>query len=94
MLKPVEKARILQEALPYIREFHEAFAKDVVLMKYVGIEVVIVHGGGPQISGTLERLGIKSRFVGGIRKTDEETMNSWVYLPRRKMWVTWGRSWR
>jgi len=94
MLKPVEKARILQEALPYIREFHgkifvikyggsamlsgalrEAFAKDVVLMKYVGIEVVIVHGGGPQISGTLERLGIKSRFVGGIRKTDEETMH-------------------
>ncbi len=94
MLKSAEKARILQEALPYIREFHgkifvikyggsamlsgtlrEAFAKDVVLMKYVGIEVVIVHGGGPQISETLERLGIKSRFVGGMRKTDEETMH-------------------
>ena len=90
----VEKAKVLHEALPYIREFHgkvfvikyggsamtreelrESFAKDVVLLKYVGINVVIVHGGGPQISTTLERFGIKPRFVGGMRKTDEETMH-------------------
>ncbi len=90
----IEKAKVLHEALPYIREFHskvfvikyggsamtredlrESFAKDVVLLKYVGINVVIVHGGGPQISLTLERLGIKPKFVGGMRKTDEETMH-------------------
>jgi len=94
MEKLIEKAKVLQEALPYIRDFHgkvfvvkyggsamtkehlrESFAKDVVLLKYVGINVVIVHGGGPQISMTLERFGIKPKFVGGMRKTDEETMH-------------------
>jgi acetylglutamate kinase len=93
MGSPADKAKVLQEALPYIREFHgkvfvikiggsvmleedlrESFAKDVVLLRYVGIKVVVVHGGGPQISKVLERFGIKPRFVGGIRKTDEETM--------------------
>lgn len=88
------KAKVLQSALPYIREFYgktfvikyggsamteeglrENFAKDVVLLRYVGIRVVVVHGGGPQISQTLERLGIKPHFVGGMRKTDEETMH-------------------
>ncbi|WP_154021763.1 acetylglutamate kinase [Thermocrinis minervae] len=90
----IQKARTLQSALPYIREFYgkvfvikyggsamlqqelrESFAKDVVLLKYVGIKVVVVHGGGPQISQTLEIFGIKPEFVGGIRKTDEKTMH-------------------
>ena len=50
------------------------FAKDVVLMKFVGIHPVVVHGGGPQIGETLKRLGKESRFVHGMRVTDEETM--------------------
>ncbi|MCS6876541.1 MAG: acetylglutamate kinase, partial [Aquificaceae bacterium] len=53
----------------------ESFARDVVLLRYVGIKVVVVHGGGPQISQTLEKFGIKPHFVGGMRKTDEETMH-------------------
>lgn len=56
-------------------ELRESFARDVVLLKYVGINPVIVHGGGPQISKTLEKFGIKPKFVGGMRKTDEETMH-------------------
>jgi acetylglutamate kinase len=51
-----------------------SFARDVVLMKYVGLNPVIVHGGGPQIGGLLKRLGKETRFVNGIRVTDEETM--------------------
>lgn len=50
------------------------FARDVVLMRYVGIHPIVVHGGGPQIGSLLERLGIKSRFVAGLRVTDQETM--------------------
>jgi acetylglutamate kinase len=53
----------------------KGFASDVVLMKYVGINPVIVHGGGPQIGGLLKRLGKESRFVKGIRVTDVETMD-------------------
>ncbi len=94
MEKYIEKAKTLQSALPYIREFYgktfvikyggsamveeslrESFARDVVLLRYVGIRVVVVHGGGPQISQALERFGIKPHFVGGMRKTDEETMH-------------------
>ena len=52
----------------------ETFAKDVVLLRQVGINPIVVHGGGPQISRTLERLGIKSNFVNGLRVTDAETM--------------------
>jgi len=51
------------------------FARDVVLMKAVGINPVIVHGGGPQIGELLGRLGKESRFVGGMRVTDSETMD-------------------
>ncbi len=88
------KAKVLQEALPYIKYFHgktfvikyggsamkdehlrESFAKDVVLLKYVGINVIVVHGGGPQINEMLSKLGMEQKFVGGIRKTDEETMH-------------------
>jgi acetylglutamate kinase len=50
------------------------FAADVVLLKLVGIQPVVVHGGGPQISSMLERAGVKSRFVDGLRVTDEATM--------------------
>src|SRR6516164_1306798 len=50
------------------------FARDVVLLKQVGIHPIIVHGGGPQIGQMLERLGIRSRFVDGLRVTDRATM--------------------
>ena len=52
----------------------KSFAADVTLMKLVGINPVIVHGGGPQINRLLERFGKKSEFAGGMRVTDEETM--------------------
>ncbi|MBC8341296.1 MAG: acetylglutamate kinase [Proteobacteria bacterium] len=51
-----------------------SFATDVVLLKHIGVRPVIVHGGGPQIASTLDRLGKKSEFVGGLRVTDDETM--------------------
>ena len=89
-----ERARVLSEALPYIRRFQgktivikyggnamvddalkEGFARDVVLMKLVGMNPVIVHGGGPQIGALLERIGKESKFVDGMRVTDQETMD-------------------
>jgi acetylglutamate kinase len=51
-----------------------SFARDMVLLKYVGVHPVIVHGGGPQISATMDRLGIEAQFVAGLRVTDEATM--------------------
>jgi len=51
------------------------FAQDVVMMKYIGINPVVVHGGGPQIGSFLKKLGKESKFVQGMRVTDEETMN-------------------
>jgi acetylglutamate kinase len=51
-----------------------SFATDVVLLKHIGVRPVIVHGGGPQIASTLDRLGKKSEFIGGLRVTDDETM--------------------
>jgi len=87
-------ARVLTEALPYIRRFAgktfvikyggnamkgddmiASFARDIVLMKAVGMNPVVVHGGGPQIGAHLDRLGKTSRFVEGLRVTDEETMD-------------------
>jgi acetylglutamate kinase len=87
-------ARVLTEALPYIRRFAgktivvkyggnamrdddmiASFARDVVLMKLVGMNPVVVHGAGPQIGSHLERLGKKSEFIEGMRVTDEETMD-------------------
>jgi acetylglutamate kinase len=53
----------------------QGFAQDVVLMRYIGINPVIVHGGGPQIGKTMERMGKKPTFVSGQRVTDEETMD-------------------
>ena len=87
-------ARVLSEALPYIRRFsgktlvikyggnamvdeklQSGFARDVTLMKLVGMNPIIVHGGGPQIGQTLEKIGKESRFVEGMRVTDSETMD-------------------
>jgi acetylglutamate kinase len=52
-----------------------AFARDMVLLKCVGVRPVIVHGGGPQIDATMKRMGIQARFVAGLRVTDAETMD-------------------
>jgi acetylglutamate kinase len=89
-----EKARILAEALPYIRRFQgktivvkyggnamtddalkASFAHDVALLKVVGMNPVVVHGGGPQIEEMLTRLGKKGEFIQGMRVTDRETMD-------------------
>ena len=89
-----QTAKVLIEALPYIREFHgstivvkyggsamvedalkRSFARDVVLMKLVGMNPVVVHGGGPQIGELLQRLNIPTRFVDGMRVTDQATMD-------------------
>ena len=56
-------------------ELQENFARDVVLMKLVGMNPIVVHGGGPQIGELLERLNIESEFVDGMRVTDEHTMD-------------------
>ena len=98
-LAPRDKAQILAQALPYIRQFHgktmvikyggnamtdpalqAAFAEDVVLLKLVGINPVVVHGGGPQIETALKRLGKEGKFIQGMRVTDAETMEvvEWV----------------
>lgn len=87
------QAKVLSEALPYMRrysgetfvikfgghamgdaELARLFARDVVLLRQVGINPVVVHGGGPQIGAMLERLKIKSQFVDGLRITDKETV--------------------
>jgi acetylglutamate kinase len=89
-----EKAAVLAEALPYIREFSgrtvvikygghamenaelaDLFATDVVLMRLVGMNPVVVHGGGPQITGLMRRLGKEPVFVDGRRVTDDETID-------------------
>ena len=96
---PRDKAEILAQALPYIRQFHGKtivikyggnamtdpalqadFAEDVVLLKLVGMNPVVVHGGGPQIEAALGRLGKKGSFIQGMRVTDAETMEvvEWV----------------
>ncbi|MDP3015985.1 MAG: acetylglutamate kinase [Deltaproteobacteria bacterium] len=94
MENPIDKAKVLIEALPYIRRFYNktvvikyggstmeeeglkrSFALDVVLLKYIGLNPVVVHGGGPQIGEMLTRLGKKSEFVEGMRVTDRETMD-------------------
>ena len=56
-------------------QLKHSFAQDVVLMRFIGINPVIVHGGGPQIGRTMERMGKKPSFVSGQRVTDEETMD-------------------
>lgn len=56
-------------------QLHESFARDVVLMKLVGMNPVVVHGGGPQIGELLKKLNIHTEFVNGMRVTDSETMD-------------------
>jgi acetylglutamate kinase len=89
-----DKAAILAEALPYIREFSgrtfvikygghamedpalaDHFAQDVVLMRLVGLNPVVVHGGGPQITDLMRRLGKEPEFRDGLRVTDAETVD-------------------
>ncbi|MBE9532017.1 MAG: acetylglutamate kinase [Proteobacteria bacterium] len=56
-------------------ELKKSFTRDIVLMKYVGLNPIVVHGGGPQIGKELERIGKEPRFINGIRVTDDETMD-------------------
>ena len=56
-------------------ELKTSFAKDICLLRYVGIQVVVVHGGGPQTNVALEKMGVGSTFVAGLRITDEATMD-------------------
>jgi acetylglutamate kinase len=55
-------------------ELKKLFAMDIVMMKYIGLNPVVVHGGGPQIGAVLKKLGKESQFIQGMRVTDEETM--------------------
>jgi acetylglutamate kinase len=57
------------------QELKDLFARDIVMMKYIGINPVVVHGGGPQIGSYLKKMGKDSQFVQGMRVTDEETMD-------------------
>jgi acetylglutamate kinase len=57
------------------QDLKEGFARDVVLLKFIGLNPVIVHGGGPQINETIARMGLQTSFVDGHRVTDEETLN-------------------
>ncbi|MBV1914044.1 MAG: acetylglutamate kinase [Pseudomonadales bacterium] len=56
-------------------ELKNSFARDIVLMKLVGMNPIVVHGGGPQIGSLLDKLGIETRFVNGMRVTDSQTMD-------------------
>ncbi len=56
-------------------ELKASFARDICLLRYVGIHIVVVHGGGPQINATLAKMGVGSTFVSGLRITDEATMD-------------------
>lgn len=89
----MEKAAILVEALPYIKDFYgkrvvikyggaamtdcnlkQKVMQDIVLMRYVGMQPIVVHGGGPAINSMLNRLGIESEFINGLRVTSEDAM--------------------
>ena len=56
-------------------QLKEDFARDITLLKFVGLNPVVVHGGGPQINSVLDQMGIHSKFVRGMRLTDEQTMD-------------------
>jgi len=94
MKELIEKANVLMEALPWIKDFYgktivikyggnamveeklkESFARDIILMKYIGLNPVVVHGGGPQIGKVLEAMRIESNFIQGMRVTDSATMD-------------------
>lgn len=94
MKKLIEKANILIEALPFIRNFYgktfvikyggaaqvedelkNSFAQDIVLLNFIGIKPIVVHGGGPKISQTMKKMGKEPAFIEGQRVTDKETMD-------------------
>ena len=89
-----QRAEILTQALPYIKEYYgktivikyggnamineqlkEQVMEDIVLLHLIGVNVVLVHGGGPEITDTLKKIGKESKFVGGLRVTDKETID-------------------
>ena len=91
--EPMDISKVLIEALPYIKKFHDkkimikygghamideqamsSTARDTVLLKYVGMKPLVVHGGGPEISRSMDKMGKAPKFVGGLRVTDSETM--------------------
>jgi acetylglutamate kinase len=93
MNTPLEKARTIVEALPYINKFHsktivikyggslimddeakKSFCQDIALLKYVGINPIIIHGGGKEITKWMEKSGKQAVFIDGLRVTDSETM--------------------
>ncbi len=90
----IEKANVLNEALPYIRKFYgktfvikyggaamveeelkDIFAQDIVLLNFIGIKPVIIHGGGPMINEIMKKMGKKPTFIHGQRVTDKETID-------------------
>ena len=98
MMTEINKAQVLSEALPYIRQYHgktvvikyggaaiqsddqndemiRSVVNDIVLLSLVGISVVLVHGGGPEINEMLKKIGKESRFIKGLRYTDAETLD-------------------
>ena len=56
-------------------QLKEDFARDITLLKFIGLNPVVVHGGGPQINQVLDQMGIRPKFVRGMRMTDEPTMD-------------------
>jgi acetylglutamate kinase len=88
-----DRAKVMLEALPYIRKFHgkeivvklggsvmgdeeklKSLLQDIVLLSFFGMKMVIVHGGGPEISEEMRKMGVKPKFIEGLRVTDEKTM--------------------
>ncbi|MFZ5824871.1 MAG: acetylglutamate kinase [Bacillota bacterium] len=89
----IDKAAVLAEALPYIRQFSgktvvikyggaamaaadlkDAVMQDIALMKYVGMNPIVVHGGGPEVSAMSKQMGLESKFIDGLRVTDGATV--------------------
>ena len=94
MLSNAERAEVLTQALPYIRQYNNKIVvikyggnaminenlklqvmEDIVLLWLIGVKVVLVHGGGPEMNDLMSRLGKKAEFVGGLRVTDKETVD-------------------
>ena len=89
----INKADVLNEALPFIQEFKDSIAvvkfggsamenpeltkktmRDIVLLEAIGMKMVVVHGGGKAISARLKELGVETRFINGLRVTDDATI--------------------
>ena len=94
MLSNAERAEVLTQALPYIRQYNNKIVvikyggnaminedlkqqvmQDIVLLSLIGARVVLVHGGGPEISDLMKRLGKEAQFIDGLRVTDKETVD-------------------